>query len=672
MPVPHRLISPIDGRAVFDQAISVGGLMAGWERVRGNGGSAGGDGVSIAVFAQRAGERLAGLSVALREGRYRPGPLRYASIPKASGGLRGLKIPCVADRVVQSSRRAGARATARRGIRGFQFRLSRRPVRGRRSAPGGILAPAGFVWTLDADIDDFFDTIPIDALMTQFGKSVTDGPLTDLVAVWLEQGAVQGRGIAQGSPLSPLLANLYLNSLDEEFSRGGLRIVRYADDFVVLAKARPAAEAALTQVRELLARHGLRLDAEKTRLATYDDTLRFLGHIFVRGWALPDPKGETSDGVQAALRRLEEGDIGAQKEAERVAADEAQQSSAGYDRAMRVLHLHAPGRRLGLRNEAFAVFEAPVKGLDSGPELIAVHHSRIDRIEIGPQAQTDLATMRHALACAIPVAFVDGHGRPAGWLAPALGQHAGRHLAQARHALDAGLRLDLARRLVAGRLANERSLLRRINHRRGIAFVSRAAAIVGRALARAEAAQSLQEVMGYEGAGTRTYWKAWGRLLLNEFSFRTRLRRAGSDPVNIALDMASWLLARDLAAIVAASGLHPGFGTLHASSDYRDGCVYDLMEEFRAGLVESVVLAMINGGALRPEMFSIAEDGTQRLGRAGSETIIRRYESRCDNLVTSLRGGRRVTWRRLMREQAEAYAAHVEGKAIYRPYVLDN
>lgn len=230
----------------------------------------------------------------------------------------------------------------------------------------------------------------------------------------------------------------------------------------------------------------------------------------------------------------------------------------------------------------------------------------------------------------------------------------------------------LARRLVVGRLANQRALLRRINHRRGLEFVNRAAAIFARLIRRAEAAATVEQAMGYEGVGGNAFWKAWGRLLLHGFSFSGRKRRTGADAVNIALDVCAGLLARDIGVVVASAGLHPGFGMLHASTDGRDACVFDLMEEFRTGLIESVVLSAINQQALHHDMFAQNPDGSFRLGREGQRTLIRFYEERCGNAVTSPRSGARVSWRRLMREQAEAYAAHVEDRAPYRPYVLDH
>ena len=136
---------------------------------------------------------------------------------------------------------------------------------------------------------------------------------------------------------------------------------------------------------------------------------------------------------------------------------------------MHVLYLYEPGRSLGLKNLSFAVHE-DVDGC--GPVepklLLAVHHTRVDRIEIGPRASTNIETLKHALSCGIPVALVNGHGETLGTLAGTLTPHAGRHLAQARHRLDDQRRLDLARRIVDGRLRNQRALLRRLNQRRAL------------------------------------------------------------------------------------------------------------------------------------------------------------------------------------------------------------
>ena len=670
-PKPRRLAAKIDGAAIFRAATSVEGLMDGWRKVADNDGAAGSDGVSIERFGTRLAERLIALSRALRDGSYHPGPLRAASIPKSDGSLRGLKIPCVADRIAQTAvaQRLSPLLEAEFEDASFAYR----PGRGVADAIRRVeaLRHDGYVWTLDADIADYFDSVPVDKMMERLAASVTESPLTSLVALWLEHGASHGRGLPQGSPLSPLLANLYLDDLDEAFTGQGLRIVRYADDFLIVAKDRPALESSRGKLDRLLASHGLVLNAQKTAIRAYDDTLAFLGHKIIRGWALKAEAG--GENLDAALRQLAQADAASASAAQQQASETAALDGVGLDRGLRLLAVHGRGRRLGLRNLSFAVEAAAHEARPHGEtELVAIHHSRIDRIELGPEVMTDAATLRHALACDIPVAFNGGHGKTLGQLAPVLSQRAHRHLAQARHALDPVLALGLARILVKGRLANQRALLRRVNQRRGVAEVARTCVSLHRIERRLPVVASLDALRGWEGAGTKLFWRAWNALLLNGFALPRRVRRQNADPVNIALDVLAGLLARDVGAIVLSAGLHPGFGVLHATADYRDACVYDLMEEFRAGLVESTVLAAFNMQKLGPGDFAKTGEGAWRIGREGMEALVRAYEARCDHAVLDKAGGRRLTWRRLIREQAQRYAAHAEGRATYVPYVLDH
>lgn len=671
---PRRLRHPLDGVALFHDVSSVEALTAGWLRIYGNGGAAGGDGIRIVDFAVGVAERLVALSRALRDGSYQPGPLRRVDIPKKNGGTRRLTIPPVGDRVAQSAAAQILTPLLDREFEDGSFGY--RPGRSVADAVKRVeaLRREGFVWTVDADIDDFFDSIPVDRLMDRLVLSITESPLVDLIARWLEEGASEGRGIAQGSPLSPLLANLYLDELDETFSGAGLRIVRYADDFVVLAKSRPAAEAALARIGRLLADHGLALDRDKTRLASYDASLKFLGTTFIRSWAMRLHEGE--DGptpIEKLLAEIAASDAREETALKIAAESEERAKLGGYDRGLRLLHVGEPGRRLTLRNQSFAVREAPDRmAPGKARELVVLHPSRIDRIEIGPRAEVDLDALKQALAFAIPLAFVDGHGRTLGQLAPVLGQRAGRHMAQARAMLDPEKRLGLARTIVEARINNQRAFLRRVNHRRGVTGVDETAARLGRIVRKCRVADDVDALMGVEGEAAALYWRAFGSLLLNGFAFGPRRRRQDSDPVNIALDVLSGLLARDVGAVLLRVGLHPGFGVLHTAGDGRDACVYDLMEIFRAGLIESVVLTAINGGRLTVEMFDRLPDGTCHMQRSGMAALIRAYEERAEHVITDPESGQRMSWRRLMIAEAEGYAAAVEGRRPFVPYVMDH
>jgi CRISPR-associated protein Cas1 len=280
------------------------------------------------------------------------------------------------------------------------------------------LRAAGNVFLVETDIERFFDTVPHDRLMVRLGETMTDGPLTRLLSLWLEHAGSGGRGLPQGSPISPLLANLYLDRLDEAFAGRGARIVRFADDFVILTNTRAGAEEALRKVERLVAEHGLALNRDKTRVTSFDQGFKFLGHLFVRSLVIAGTAPEEISEVEALMRRVARADAKAEAKAAEDADREAVQRRHGLDPGQRILYVVSADRRLSLRNQAFSV-EAG-EGTPGSPitwrEIIALPHQAVDRIEIGPQAGATIEALRHALATDTAIAFVDAMARVwAGW-----------------------------------------------------------------------------------------------------------------------------------------------------------------------------------------------------------------------------------------------------------------
>ncbi|CBS89272.1 CRISPR-associated endonuclease Cas1 [Azospirillum lipoferum] len=668
--------APPDNADLFEEVTRLDTLERAWGRVLRNAGAAGGDGLTVGRFAEAAPSRLLALHRTLRMGDYRPGPLRRLSIPKPDGALRPLAIPPVTDRVAQT-----AAALVLTPLLDGEFEDASFGYRPGRSVPQAVARVArwrdqGYDWVVDADIERYFERVPHDRLLIRLERSIGAGPLTELIAVWLESGAENGVGLPQGSPLSPLLSNLYLDDLDEALDGRGLRLVRFADDFVLLCRSRERAERALDHAAAVLEEHGLRLNRDKTRIVPFDQGFRFLGHLFVRSLVLPSPRpddGEETEG-DALLRALAIRDAAA--EAEEAAAEERDRQSraAGLDPALRTLHVQTPRRRLALRNEAFTVVERDDLGGER--ELIAIHHHHLDRIDLGPEADADAEALRWALATDTELAFVDGHGATHGRLTRPEARRAALHLDQARHALDEGLRLDLARRIVDGRLRNQRALLRRLNRSRKLGVVEDAVLAINALLRRLDTAADVAALLGFEGQGAARYWPALAAQIEGEWEFEGRRRRPPPDPVNAVLSYLSGLLERDVAALIARHGLHPGFGVLHSPQDRHDAGIYDLMEEFRAPLMEGLAVTLFNRRTLRPDHFSRRETGEGeikgcRIDPDAVGAIIRAYEQWVRRPVASPRDGKRTTWRGLIGFQAQALAAHVQGREPYRAYVMD-
>ncbi len=679
-------------------------LLAAWVKVRANAGAAGGDGISVYAFERRAPAELARLERELRDGTYIPGPLRHAEVPKDDGTLRRLGIPSVADRVVQT-----AAALVLGPLLDPQFEeesYGYRPGRSVRMAIDRVteLRREGYQWAVKCDIDEFFDSVPHPRLLARLERYVGEPPLLALVGRCLAVMGPDARGLPTGAPLSPLLSNLYLDDVDEAIAGKGARLVRYADDFVILCKTERLAREALAEVAALLAAEGLRLDPGKTRVLGYDDTLRFLGHVFVRAmvfdahkggvapvssapvpplppFAAPPPSSISAPEAPRVLPARPGGapEPGAAADGEPVEADPFATGDEGAPpltrrAGLRVLHVLGSGRALGVRNQAFAVGER-------GNDIFLAHHTRVDRIEIGPAADASGAALRFALDTDTPLAFTDGHGRLVGMLAPRVSPDGALHLAQARLILDPEVRLDLARRLVVGRLRNQRALLgRRRRPLAGktaptamvtLALLDDTAQVLHREALRAGGAPDIATAMGHEGYATQRFWRALDALLRHGWRLTARERRPPPDPVNIVLSFLASLLYRDMTTLVLRHGLHPGFGALHTPRDGHDACVSDLVEEFRAPLVEGLALYLFNGRSLARTDFIETEPGHWHLLPDGARRVVVAYEKATMAGVRSPRRGREVSWRGLMEEQVLAYRAHITSDAPYEPYRMD-
>jgi RNA-directed DNA polymerase len=279
--------------SLMDKVYAPDTLEAAWQKVRANGGAAGVDGQSLERFAARAELYLSELATALREGTYRPQPVKRVDIPKGDGKTRPLGIPTVKDRIVQTAVKFVLEpifeATFCPTSCGF------RPGLGCRDALREVarLIGEGYTYVVDADLQSYFDTIPHERLMQRVEERISDGRILDLLRSWLAQDIMRDmerwtptQGTPQGAVISPLLANVYLHPLDARMAALGYRMVRYADDFVVLCKSREEAEAALAQVRAFASDNGLRLHPDKTHVGDcrkLGEGFDFLGYRFEAG-----------------------------------------------------------------------------------------------------------------------------------------------------------------------------------------------------------------------------------------------------------------------------------------------------------------------------------------------------------------------------------------------------
>lgn len=239
------------------------------------------------MFEENLDANLASLKRDLKtRGSFVPKPLRRVWIPKDATGqkLRPLGIPAVRDRVAQEVIRRLLEPIFEPLFHDCSFGF--RPQRSCHQAIERVLSfhESGDRIVLDADIAGFFDNIPHKLIVDAVAEEVADGNILNLVERFLAAGVLEFGvfkpthiGTPQGGVISPLLANIVLHKLDGRLEQAGYRIVRYADDFVVVCQDRKQAEAALALVAEVMTELGLSLSSEKTKIASYGKGYEFLG-----------------------------------------------------------------------------------------------------------------------------------------------------------------------------------------------------------------------------------------------------------------------------------------------------------------------------------------------------------------------------------------------------------
>lgn len=293
----------MDTSSLMEQILSSDNLNAAYLQVVRNKGAAGIDGMTAEELGACLSENGEGIKEQLRTRKYKPKPVRRVEIPKPDGGTRNLGVPTVADRFIQQ-----AVAQVLIPIFEEQFHDHSYGFRPNRCAQQAVLKALemmndGHSWIVDIDLAKFFDTVDHDKLMTIFGRTIKDGDVISVVRKFLVSGVMIDDeyedtvvGAPQGGNISPLLANIMLNELDKELEARGLDFVRYADDLIIMAGSRQAAERVMKSVTRFIEEKlGLKANAEKSR-ADKPKGIKYLGFgfyfdSFAKGYkARPHPK----------------------------------------------------------------------------------------------------------------------------------------------------------------------------------------------------------------------------------------------------------------------------------------------------------------------------------------------------------------------------------------------
>ncbi len=724
--------------SLIDEFLSLNNFQHAWEKVADKRGCAGVDGETINRFAENQTVNIYQLRQAVAQGTYQPFPCKQVIIPKRNGKQRELKIPTVRDRIVQQALLHILCPLMEQKFSAASFAY--RPNLSYLNAVETVAQwrDQGYQWVLDADIVKFFDTIDHQRLLQQVRFHINHSGILCLIKSWLSAGVlteagvmVSQKGIPQGAVISPILANIYLHEFDEWVTLTDLGLVRYADDFLVLAPTQARILEAKLEVINLLETMGLRLHPEKTQVTNFERGFRFLGHGFLDNAIFPVDANEVS--LRSALRKIKgvmvektNGKHNRKKKEENPKAVTSPPTAIRQDtnfvgnvknlspnlsptrrEALNDMNvsdigtLHQPflaevETELSQHSEAdnsvvqknswhremaaiylieqgttiYKEYQRFIIYVSEKPKL-EVPIREVQQILVFGNIQLSTPVMQVCLREQIAVVFLSQSGRYHGHLWSSEFRDLDQELVQVRRWGDAAFQFQVSQAIVYGKLMNSKQLLLRFNRKRKLPDVERAIIGINQDIEALKFSESLDRLRGYEGIGAARYFPALGQLITNSrFEFSLRNRQPPTDPVNSLLSFGYTLLFNNVLGFIIAEGLSPYLGNFHYGERQKPYLAFDLMEEFRSPIVDGLVLKVIHKSLLKPQDFDIVPStGGVYLNQSARRVFLKQFETRMNEEVSHPDLQSKVTYRQAIQLQVRRYKQSLLSGVPYEAFL---
>lgn len=644
-------------------------LQVAWGLVQRGTRAAGIDGITLDMFAGVAQEQIRAMMAQLRRERYLARPAKGFFLPKKSGGRRLIGIPVVGDRIIQRLVLQGIYPKLESTF--SESAYAYRPGLSIYDAVDKVMEryQHPHAWVIKADIQKFFDNLSWPLLLNQLEWLGIHPFYLRLIEHQIKSGiVVEGRycrthkGVLQGGVLSGALANLYLNEFDHRCLDADIHLVRYGDDCVAVCHSLLEASRSLSLMQDWIADLYLTLHPEKTRIIAPGEAFTFLGHQFCNGQVQAPERKKPAKPKQ---RKPPAPSVGPPKACSIVRSSKQRAAFAPehyWSDDMTTLYVSDQGAYLKVKHQQFQVIhEQEVR--------CSVPANRVSHIVLFGCCNVSHGAVGLALRRRIPVLYLATNGRYFGRLHTEGHAQVDYLTEQVQKSLDPEFAIRQAQSIILGKLHNSRVLLKRLARRRKSDEVEKAIAELAELMPKISEADTIASMMGYEGHGANLYFGAYAKLLKGKFPFEKRTRRPPTDPANSLLSLGYTLLSQNLHSMVEAVGLHTHFGNLHQPQKNRPSLVCDLVEEFRAGIVDSFVAYLINSNIFTEEDFTPPDGrGGVYLYPDALKKFLKHWESTLQKGITHPHTGHKVTYRRCLELQVWEYVGCLMGdRDVYRP-----
>ena len=699
-------------KPITDQFLNIDNFQQAWLKVSAKKGCAGIDNQTIEDFGQNLTNNLTSLINSIVQNNYFPSPCKQVFIPKKQGELRELKIPTIKDRIIQHALLNILVPLFEPSFSSVSYAY--RPNLSYINAVEKVAQwrDMGYHFVLDADLVKFFDNINHQRLLTEVKKVVNSANIVNLIEAWITVGIAtkngsikSNKGIPQGAVISPLLANIYLNEFDRILNRSDLKLVRYADDFVVLANSQERIIKAYYQIEQILREDfQLELHEDKSQVTNFEYGFRFLGHGFLGDAIFPledkKKKGKKKSlSPEITTRKQEEKEItkteieietddleleGFQEQLNNTLVDDRQPNLIStainsdlneqynqllnkyWNQEMATLYLMEQGTTLSKNHLRFII------QVDDNKK-IQLPVNDVERIILFGNIHLTTPVMNSCLKNKVMLVFLNQAGHYKGHLWSGENISLNSYLTQFDRRHDKIFQFNISRSIVYGKLFNSKQLLLRLNRKRKNPQVSEIITGINRDLDALEIVDNVDSLRGYEGVSAARYFPALGQLITNNdptFNFNLRTRQPPKDAVNSLLSFGYTLLFNNVLSLIIAEGLSPYLANFHYGEEKKPYLAFDLMEEFRSIIVDSLVIKIVNNGSLKSEDFEkVVSHGGIYLSEKGRRLFLKQFENRMNETTSHSAQQSSVTYRQAIQLQVRAYKRSLQSNEPYQPYL---